>query len=427
MRKFRRVLTRSKQAHVRRIRRWRRHPLSLPVLVFVGLLFASGAGIFGLSAVHKPISFHPDTSYIAIISYDHQIQTVPTKEPTVGALLKKLKIRINPRDRVEPSRSTRILEDNFRINIYRAVPVTITDGVTTTTAFSAAATPRSIVTDAGVPLYPEDTVTASPAVNLVSQQSLGERIVINRATPITLNDYGTELPLRTHAKTVGQLLSDEGIHLRTADTVIPSVATSITPNMQVIVNRKGTKIVTTTQTIPAPVQTVPDMSLSFGTSAVRQQGSNGTRVLTYQVNTENGKAVGQTLLQSVVTVQPVPEIIARGKAVSIPADKQAVMAEAGIPVYDYPYVNYIVSHESGWCPTKLQGEVGYCPGYAPTFFPVYLGYGLVQATPGTKMDTAGSDWRTNPVTQLRWASSYAIERYGSWAGAYDHWSAYHNW
>lgn len=427
MQKIWKIFKRSKRSHVQRFHRWRKHPLALAIAVFVGLLAVSGAVLWVLAKTNTTATFHPDTSYIAIISYDHQKQIVPTKEPTVGDLLKKLNIPIGPRDRVEPSRSTAIVQDNFRINIYRAVPVTITDGTTTTTTYSAAATPRAVVADARLPLYAEDGVTAQPAVNLVSQQSIGERIVIDRSVPVTLNDYGTMLSLRTHATTVADLLHSKGIELKAADTVIPALSTPITPNMQVFVTRKGTKIVTETQTIPAPQQIVTDPSLSFGTSALRQQGSDGTQVLTYQVNTENGIEVGRTLLQTVVTVQPVPKIIARGKAVSIPADKQAVMGRAGIAVSDYPYVDYIASHESGWCPTKLQGQVGYCPGYAPDSFPSSKGYGLVQATPGTKMATAGSDWATNPVTQLRWATGYAVGRYGSWEGAYNHWTTHHNW
>ncbi len=409
-----------------RLRRWFEHPFGLPITVFATLLIMGAAVLFLLVSTHSN-TFHPDTSYIVIISHDREKQTVPTKEPTVGALLKKLGLRIDPRDRVEPSLDTTIAQDNLRINIYRAVPVTITDGTSTTTTYSAAATPRAVAASAGLQLYAEDNVTATPAQNLVSEQSVGEHIVINRAVPLTLNDYGTMLSLRTHAKTVGDLLIDKDITLTSQDTVMPALDTPIATGMQVFVTRKGSQIVTVTQTIPAPVQTVTDASLSFGTSAVRQQGSDGTQVLTYQVNTENGVEVSRTLLQTVVTVQPVPQVLARGLAVSIPADKQAVMRQAGIAASDFPYADYIVSHESGWCPTKLQGQIGYCPGYAPDYFPPSKGYGLVQATPGTKMASAGSDWATNPVTQLRWASGYATARYGSWAGAYNHWTTHHNW
>jgi hypothetical protein len=186
------------------------------------------------------------------------------------------------------------------------------------------------------------------------------------------------------------------------------------------------------QSIAIPINTILDDSLTFGTSAIRQQGSAGTEILTYQDNLQNGITVSQTLIQTIITQQPIPEIIAKGQAVQIPADKTAVMAEAGISPSDYPYVNYIVSNESGWCPTKVQGEIGYCPGYAPTSFSSYLGYGLGQATPGTKMASFGSDWETNPVTQLRWATSYAnsakFDSYGGgWLGAYNYWQAHHYW
>jgi uncharacterized protein YabE (DUF348 family) len=426
MQKFWRALQRSGRAQPALMRRWHEHPWGLPITVFVGLLAAGGLTLFILTKTHTT-AFHPDTSHIVLIKHDHQTETVPTREDTVGALLKKLDLPIGARDRVEPSLDTAIVQDNFRINIYRAVPVTITDGSNVTTTFSAAATSRSVVTEAGIPLYPEDGVVAAPAQNLVAQQSVGESIVIDRSVPLTLNDYGTVLSIRTHAKTVAGLLENKGIGVEPQDTVIPGLDTPITANMQVFVTRKGTRIVSETQPVAAPEQTVTDASLSFGTTAVRQQGSDGSQVLTYQINTENGVEVGRTLLQTVVTVPPVPRIIARGQAVSIPADKQAVMRQAGISENDYKYVDYIASHEGGWCPTKIQGTHN-CPGYmSPSDVPAHGGYGIFQATPGSKMASAGSDWATSAVTQIRWATGYAVARYGSWGGAYDHWTTHHNW
>ncbi|EFG09006.1 Secreted protein [Streptomyces clavuligerus] len=50
-------------------------------------------------------------------------------------------------------------------------------------------------------------------------------------------------------------------------------------------------------------------------------------------------------------------------------------------------------------------------------------YGLVQALPGTKMASAGADWRTNPATQIKWGLNYMNERYGSPCGAWSFWQA----
>ncbi len=94
------------------------------------------------------------------------------------------------------------------------------------------------------------------------------------------------------------------------------------------------------------------------------------------------------------------------------SDKEALMSAAGISSSDFQYVDMIISRESGWN-ASAQNPAG--------------GYGLCQAVPGSKMSSAGSDWQTNPVTQLKWCSSYAEGRYGSWAGAASFWQRNHWW
>ena len=83
------------------------------------------------------------------------------------------------------------------------------------------------------------------------------------------------------------------------------------PNQQIFILHKGTKIVTATQPIPAPVQTIDDPNLSTGTSAIRQKGSPGILLITYQVDEKTG---ARKQLQSVQLQPPVTEIIARGTA-----------------------------------------------------------------------------------------------------------------
>ena len=81
------------------------------------------------------------------------------------------------------------------------------------------------------------------------------------------------------------------------------------------------------------------------------------------------------------------------------------MAQAGIAESDYAYVDYIVSHESGWRVT-VTNSIG--------------AHGLCQALPGNKMASAGDDWYDNPITQLRWCNQYA-QRYGGWYGSSLEW------
>lgn len=49
-------------------------------------------------------------------------------------------------------------------------------------------------------------------------------------------------------------------------------------------------------------------------------------------------------------------------------------------------------------------------------------YGIPQALPGTRMGSAGADWRSNPITQINWGLSYIRSRYGSPCGALNFWN-----
>lgn len=89
------------------------------------------------------------------------------------------------------------------------------------------------------------------------------------------------------------------------------------------------------------------------------------------------------------------------------------MRAAGISDGDFGYVDYIVSHESGWDYHAVNRSSG--------------AYGLPQSLPAGKLASAGADWRDNPVTQLRWANNYAVGRYGSWEAAYHFWTVNHWW
>ena len=52
--------------------------------------------------------------------------------------------------------------------------------------------------------------------------------------------------------------------------------------------------------------------------------------------------------------------------------------------------------------------------------PTSSAYGIPQALPGSKMSSAGADWATNPVTQIRWGLGYIQDRYGSPCSAWGH-------
>ncbi|HET6863948.1 MAG TPA: G5 domain-containing protein [Candidatus Saccharimonadales bacterium] len=384
-----------------------RRPYLLPIF---GLVIGAAvvAGVFFYRGGTE--TFRPSNSHVVFLFDGGKKSTIDTKAKTVGALISRLNLHLIPQDVVEPSADTPIVEDNFRVNIYHARPVTVVDASSKVVTLTAQKSARVVAQDAGLNIQPEDLATF--AEGDLKNNVIGEQVVVARATPIMLNLYGTQVPSYTQAHTVGSLLSEKHIKLDHGETVNPVASTLVTPNMQIFILAKGSQVVTIEQTIPAPVQSVNDITLSFGTKVVRQPGQPGKEAVTYLISTQKGAEVSRQVIQRAIIQAPVTEIDAIGATIDINGDKTGVMAAAGISGGDYAYVNFIVSHESGWRPTASN------PSGA---------YGLCQALPGSKMSTAGSDWATNPVTQLRWCNGYAEGRYGSWAAAYNHWLAYRNW
>ncbi|MFI6770648.1 transglycosylase SLT domain-containing protein [Streptomyces sp. NPDC050355] len=100
-----------------------------------------------------------------------------------------------------------------------------------------------------------------------------------------------------------------------------------------------------------------------------------------------------------------------GKSSYSIADTQAI-ARQMVAGDQFQCFSNIVDHESGWNYQATNASSG--------------AYGLVQALPGSKMASAGSDWQTNPATQIKWGLNYMNDRYGSPCGAWSFWQA-NNW
>lgn len=400
------------------VRQFAKHPVAIPVATFFGLALLSLIVLF----IFKQQTTAVDPN-VVLISHDETLQTVSSAEPTVGALLTKLDISVNEGDVVEPATTTPIQQDDFRINIYRAKPVEIVDNGQSMYAKSARSTERGVVQQSGLTVYPEDRLIKQPITDF-THGAIGDEIIVERATPVNVNLYGAPVVMRTHATTIGELLEERKIRLAPQDTVRPDIAAPIAANTQVAVIRNGLSTVTITEDIAMPVENQADANLSYGTSAVRQKGSPGKKAVTYEINTQNGAEIGRRAIQTTVIQPPVAEIRVVGANLSgIKGD----MARAGIAPDQYQYADYIISRESGWCPTKWQGEYGKCPAYHGTPTSPSVGYGLCQSTPASKMASAGADWGTNPVTQLKWCTGYANGRYGSWQAAHAFWVKNHWW
>ncbi|WP_405009057.1 transglycosylase SLT domain-containing protein [Kitasatospora sp. NBC_01539] len=97
-------------------------------------------------------------------------------------------------------------------------------------------------------------------------------------------------------------------------------------------------------------------------------------------------------------------------ATAATASPQSIAAQI-VPAGQLASFKQIISHESGWNVHATNPSSG--------------AYGLAQALPGSKMASAGADWKTNPKTQIKWAYDYMNSRYGSPNAAWSFWQTHH--
>jgi len=117
-----------------------------------------------------------------------------------------------------------------------------------------------------------------------------------------------------------------------------------------------------------------------------------------------------------VAIEPADVSGGTTRSVAPPTDPQDIamlmLAEYGWDDSEFPCLDALWTRESKWDPFAQNPYSG--------------AYGIPQALPGSKMASVGSDWATNPATQIKWGLDYIQDRYGSPCSA-DSFQASNGW
>lgn len=323
-------------------------------------------------------------------------------------------------------------------------------------------------------LTPAQAATPGPEAPTVAQASEKFMDLFTSATVyLSVNGRGNLYSLERGATTEA-LLRQAGVTLKPGDRLSVPVKSVVTDKQFITLTSPTVRPFT--KTLPVAYTKVKRGTVTCPApgSKVTQKGAPGVLTESWQAFAYNGVAAGERLVASKVTtpavqevtascvvlpkpkpaprvVAPAPQAVAPAPATPAPAPttsgnspldssyysnqyfggtattpvtpappqpqltggKQEWMKAAGIPESDWSYVDYIITKESGWRVTVKN--------------PKSPAYGLCQALPGSKMASAGADWATNPVTQLKWCNGYAQQRYGSWIAAHSFWLANSWW
>ena len=85
--------------------------------------------------------------------------------------------------------------------------------------------------------------------------------------------------------------------------------------------------------------------------------------------------------------------------------KEMMASEYGWGEEQYKCLNRLWTKESNWNYQARNPRSG--------------AHGIAQALPASKMEKVGTDWRTNPITQIQWGLLYVSERYDTPCAAWN--------
>ena len=222
------------------------------VVVFVVLIGLFSRNTFAESDDDESFVLN-DAKYVTFYDGDSKL-TVKTDAATVGDALKRVDMILNDGDKVEPGLDSEINADNYYINIYRAHPVIVKDGLNDKYLMTASYDAKTIAREAGLTVYDGDEVNAVPNVNFL-------------------------------------------------ETGVASVYS---------VKRNGGRTITVEEEIPFGDEMVKNYNLAPGVQEVQQLGEVGLKKVYYNVLYVDGVEVSREKVNEEIVKAPVARVVSVG-------------------------------------------------------------------------------------------------------------------
>lgn len=288
------------------------------------------------------------------VTVDGEQRTINTFATSVAGALKSAGLQAGDQDALAPTADSPI-EDGSRIVLARGRPLALTVDGTQHEIWTTALTVDTALQQVGMQNSPDMELSASPSKRIPLE---GMALVVRNTKPITLLDGGQPpKEIQSSALSVGDLLTQLGVPLHDQDTVTPGRTSPVLPGMTVQVNRVRTEQRTERRLIDPPVKKIKDPELAPGSVVVEDPGAPGEQVITYAVTLANGKETDRQQL-SVQEITPAREAKIRvGAKFDKRAARSAAKASQ---VADGPVWDRLARCESGgnWSANTGNGYYG---------------------------------------------------------------------
>jgi len=255
------------------------------------------------------------------------------------------------------------------LSILRATPVqVIAEGGVARTIWTRADTVAQALAENDIPMHEGDE--ALPSLDAAIQP--GMRVLLRRATPITIIADGQTIETRTRQKTVGDALQALGILLLGEDQVHPPLDAELHPNILIQITRIAEKLEYEEDLLPFETVWEPDDDLLIDARRVGAEGRPGVLRRRYRVRYENGKEVSRKLEDEWVAVTPERKVILYGRKI--------VQHTAMTPDGPITYWRKLRAYTTSYSPSR-SGTDPSLPWYGHTRLGFTAGKGVVGVDP----------------------------------------------
>lgn len=441
-------------AHLRSFAPSPRAVLSVAALASAGVLGIAGVGVA--------------SSYTSVIvEVDGVSRPVALWGNTVGDALGVAGVSVGNNDLVQPGTGEAVRDgDTIVVRTSKAYAVTV-DGATRT-LWTTASSADGILADAA-PLGSTITLAADRSA---SRDELTPLVSRPRNVAVTVDGTSREVAARP-GQDARAILEAAGVSVHPLDRV--NVMNGSTGELTINVSRVTRGQATATVEIPFNETTATSSDMFIGESQVTTLGAKGVTTWTVWQEKNGDEVLTSVPITEHSTSQPVTQVRSEGTKEATPAalvaagiDPKATLEEAtesnGTTSVRYraklgtisskaeiaaikAESNNAGSTGSGSVPSNYSGEdprslakpLVEAQGWGASEYQCLIqlwnresqwnpyaenassgAYGIPQALPGSKMASAGADWRTNPVTQINWGIGYIKGRYGTPCSAWAH-------
>ena len=448
-------------AHVRSFAPSPRIVLSVAALASAGVLGVAGVGV---ASSHTSVMLEVNGVSRPVTSWGN----------TVGDALHAAGVSVGSNDLVQPGTGEAV-RDGDTIIVRTSKPYTVAVDGQTRTLWTTASSADAILADAA----PLGSTVSLAADRSSSRDELTPLVSRARNVVVTVDGTTREVAARP-GQDARAILKASGVSVHPLDRV--NVTTGEAGELSINVSRVTRGEATETVEIPFSETTTTSSDLFVGESQVTTVGVNGVTTWTVWQEKKGEEVLTTVPITEHSTSQPVTQVRSEGTKEATPAalvaagiDPKATLEEkveadgttsvryrvklgtistkeeiAAIAADTKNTDSATAAAAAGAVPTTYSGEdprslakpLVAAQGWGDSEYQCLVllwnresqwnpyaenassgAYGIPQSLPGSKMASAGADWRTNPITQINWGIGYIKGRYGTPCSAWAHSSA----